>query len=665
MKKIALFSLALLALACSKDESSNGDPSRMTLSIDRSALNERVALKNTPVASNKTQTVTFNLIADVAAPILNGQQYYATSAEFYGNYVYVTYHIPGETYGGVLDVFDVTDPYHPQIVSELQIVDTDLHTVDIHSANTLWLSGARDIYSNNYQDNLPSHKGAVVLELGLANGALTTAAVEAPLPSYATNSVRLVGSDLFAIAGDSDGGMYKLSTGTLNTFYTTTASDTFQNAEFMDAANGTLIALEGGQNNQVVVRKYSNTADLSQVTTTTLPYNSTKVGKNVVRMKNGMAYMALGADGLVAMDVTSNAYTQYAQSGTSSGVDADDEFVYVANSSGGLAIFDHTNNMSAEGVYNYSGSANYVSTNGSYIFLANGDGGLKILYKVGSVDPYCSNLSYVASNSNININNSVALSSLGIYQEANGDQFYRWKVENKYAAAKTFTWTIGSLSGSMTVPGGGEAYFSTLIGGTLILAENGTQMASASSNSTVNDLTNCSGAPVASCDPSWNTIQSNVWVNVNGGQMFQLNANGATVNQINVNSNGYIELCGILYTNYDVNNNATYIHTGELHTRSFHLNSGSTTTIDGTLTTTNNLAINAVYNHQGDIEVFGDLYLNSGANFTINGSLIVHGNMAINGTLNFVGNGNTVQVFGNVWHNSGGIVNGSYTGTTL
>jgi hypothetical protein len=362
-----------------------------------------------------------------------------------------------------------------------------------------------------------------------------------------------------------------------------------------------------------------------------LPYSSTKVGKNVIKVKDGLAYLAMGDDGLLTVNVSSQVKTLYTKGATSSGVDVDDDYIYMANTDGGLVILDKTNPATVEGTYTYTGSANYVSTNGNLIFIANGEGGLKILRKDAVLDPYCTNQTVIQINSGLTVNNQVKLTAMGTYVEVNGTPMKRWRLRNQTAQTETYNWEIygGTETGTLTIPSQGEAFFSTKSGGTMRVFLNSTLKQTKAHGGSTRYMATCSSTPPPSSCSSWPSLPGGTtWLTVNSGQVAQYNLGGSSITGINVNSGATLDMCGSLAVSSNANINANMSMEGSMTVQNVYINSGGT------------------FDMEGSLVIYGDLIINSGA------------------TLNFNGSGSTITVLGNVINN-GGTVSGSYTGTPL
>lgn len=378
-----LYLLLLISLfACKKEDITNPSVSSSTNFDGRvTYFWDRIE----PYPKSANDSIIFYHIADVSSPIVNGEVTSATGMEIIDHYCYVTYHIAGATYGGAIEVFDITTPSNPELVSQLIMNDTDFNECTI-SNGKLYAVGGRDIYSSDFTAN--DTKGGILLEIGLTNNLLSTNYRWAALPSYSGNSVTVAGDYLFVVSGSTGGGVFTLNKSDL----ALVQSDFIDNAKFCDIKNSQIgekmIVLQGypsaklheytaGPNN--VSNKIEHDI-LSQV----VPYN----GKAVLHIDNNDVYVCTGVNGLMGFHLN-NLSTPFLNfnsplEANSNGVDTDNEFIYIANGQEGLIIVNK-DDQTIHTIFSYEGSANYVQSNGQYVFIANGKGGLKIIRRVDPV----------------------------------------------------------------------------------------------------------------------------------------------------------------------------------------------------------------------------------------------------------------------------------------
>ncbi|MGV3631936.1 MAG: hypothetical protein ACO1O6_12070 [Bacteroidota bacterium] len=438
MKQIGflLAATTLLFLSCTKDKI-QPDGANSNASLSSSGFEGRITYfwnKIEPFPKSANDSITFYHIADVSSPVVNGHVCSATGMEIVGNLCYVTYHVAGAVYGGAIEVFDISTPANPELLSQLILNDTDFNECTI-SNGKLYAVGGRDVYSSDFTAN--NTKGGVVMEVTLgSDGTLSNNIRWGVLPSYSGNSVNAVGDYLFIASGSTGGGVFTLNKSDLSLVQ----ADYFDNAKFCDVKNNQMgekmVVLQGYP--EAKLHEYS--AGVNNIATKTVhnilsqnvPYN----GKAVVHIDNDDVYVCTGANGLMGFHANSlsTPFLEFDSpaSGHSNGVDTDPQFIYISNGQEGLIIVNK-DDMTIHTIFTYNGSSNYVQANGEYIFVANGKSGLKIIRRVDPLpeenecadrpefDPTMVNGTYV-----VNKNHALSYTGSGIITKdfSNFGEFY-------------------------------------------------------------------------------------------------------------------------------------------------------------------------------------------------------------------------------------------------
>ncbi|MES2587331.1 MAG: hypothetical protein V4622_00040 [Bacteroidota bacterium] len=381
---LLLLTLSIVLFSCKKDKNPETQATGTTF-LTTENLSSRIDYfwnKIEPFPKSLNDSITFYHLADVTSPTVNGEICSATSIEIVGNLCYVTYHIAGAVYGGAIEVFDISTPANPELISQLILTDTDFNHCTI-SDGKLYAVGGRDIYSSDFTIN--NTKGAILLEVTLNSGLLTTNFRWGVLPSYSGNSVNVVGDYLFVSAGSTGGGVFTLNKSDLSLVQ----SDYFDNAKFCDIKNNQIgdqmIVLQGypEANLHEYIAGSNNISGktIHNILNQNVPYN----GKAVVHIDNDDVFVCTGVNGL--MGFHTNALTtpfldfDSPGDGHANGVHTDANFIYIANGLEGLIIVNK-DDYTIHSIFSYNGSANYVRANGEYVFIANGKGGLKIIRRV-------------------------------------------------------------------------------------------------------------------------------------------------------------------------------------------------------------------------------------------------------------------------------------------
>jgi hypothetical protein len=325
----------------------------------------------------------FTLVADVDAPTTNdGRKLSATCIQIIGDYAYVSWHLNDgpQDYAGLLEVYDISNPTNPLIITTLWSADIDfnhLYASDNMNGNKrkLWAIGSRDIYSSNLSS--PAYLG----KFTLTNEIFTNNTFEQfDLPSFSGNSVIERNGLLYLVSGQTGGALTTMDTagGPLTT---QVSNDRLKYLDF--DGNKMIMLKQGNSSSELMVYDLPNPNFSTPTVIQVGPINPAD-GKNVAHINNGKVYVATGTYGLKVFDAITGSSSPIAtfnpSEGATNGVSTDDEYIYVANGESGLHILNK-NDATAVGNYNYDGSANFVASKSDFIFVANGTGGLKIIHK--------------------------------------------------------------------------------------------------------------------------------------------------------------------------------------------------------------------------------------------------------------------------------------------
>ncbi|WP_422356755.1 hypothetical protein [Roseivirga pacifica] len=392
MKKLLLILIAMSLLYSCKEDLNETIPEEAYMpdfEADEStaSLTNRVTSSNSEAFSLNSggNVIQFNKIAEVIPNQVNGFNLSATAVTELDDRVYVTYHIRGEEYGGEILTFDVSNSAQPQLLKSIVDPSADFNDIMMGQGTVnLWVAGARDVSVSGYDNT----NGAVALKIPLNGGKLprNSAAWEAPLASYSASSITRVpppaGSSngrIFVTSGSGGGISVIRGNDVDEVFHTRSVS----NAKHFDYDNdrGVFLRGNGDGSSSVDIYKLDDSFDFE---TFTIPYDVTPLGKNGVEVVGDYAYLAMGADGLVKVDLVNKTIVgtyKATGNGLANSVKVLDGLVYLANGSDGLIILDE-NDLSMLRNYKYDGSCNYVAIEKDLVFVANGStGGLIILQK--------------------------------------------------------------------------------------------------------------------------------------------------------------------------------------------------------------------------------------------------------------------------------------------
>lgn len=386
MKKLVLgiVGLSMLTWSCTEERLVilDQEANRFKTIENQETLAPRLEVFNTPVyLRGKSASASFTHVATVLPPTVSGTVVGATSVSKQGNYVYVAYNTTGENYGGSIDVIDVSVPNAPVLVSQLIATDVDFHEVYTEN-NYLFYGGQRDLASSNYPDT-NGHAGAVAGRFELSGGLLTARNKEQPYKGFAINSITRHGGRFHMISGNRNGGIITAKWG-FDIDNTPKSQVHFDGGQFIARDGSDIVALQGQPGQSTILHYYDyQTTQAGDAVKYTLPYDITDLDRNGIDVYQGDAYIAMGEDGLVIVDLQSGNHQQhyYSTTDVAKGVAVSKNFVFVANGNDGLVIADRNNiKLPQIGGYDINEDANDVIYDPSgWVFIAQGNGGLRIL----------------------------------------------------------------------------------------------------------------------------------------------------------------------------------------------------------------------------------------------------------------------------------------------
>lgn len=340
----------------------------------------------------------FYLVGEIASPVFSGNRVLsATHVAVKDNRAYVSYHynepdgspVSQSLYAGQVDVVNITNPNVPTIMQSATSEKADFNTMCLDfvssGGNTpLWI-GATDY-----------GVGGAVYKLNLVGGQIPSGAVMSRYktpPGKSVNGVSRAGDWLYASAGRTAGGAFVFNASNMQLL----AKDEYTNAKYSAVsstdAGGKHVVLKSGTSAKLYV--YSVDANHSLLNTIDVGSIEPEDGKSGIYVKNDICWVSMGYNGLKAFDLNTGAVvhtlsrSSMSAESITNGVSIDEDYVYVANGSGGLylcLIEPGQVELNVVGVYQYGASANYVTASNGLIFIANGREGLKILKKTGTTD---------------------------------------------------------------------------------------------------------------------------------------------------------------------------------------------------------------------------------------------------------------------------------------
>lgn len=334
----------------------------------------------------------FVLIAEVESPKKNGKLLSATSVSINGNYAYVSYHynednnadISMDLYEGVLEVIDISEPTLPVIHSTAHTDEADFNTLAFDEFSTpgqkkLWI-GATDfkiagaVYSLDLQDNVPASDAKLIRHKVTG--------------SKSVNGVSCTSDNLYVSAGRTEGGSYIFDLPNMEL----ASDESFTNAKSVVLTEDKHIVLISGASASIRIYDLHDNHKLIK----SFPIGEVKpaTGKSGMAVKDDLIWVAMGYNGLKAFNFNGDLIHTFTlppsdlsddDKPTTNGVALDNDYIYLANGSGGMYICEATTGVQEIEVleiYSFDKSTNYINVGQDLIFIANGKDGLKILRRV-------------------------------------------------------------------------------------------------------------------------------------------------------------------------------------------------------------------------------------------------------------------------------------------
>ncbi|WP_147243354.1 LVIVD repeat-containing protein [Chitinophaga flava] len=320
-----------------------------------------------------SNSASFTLIANVAAPVVGGNKLSATDVRFRNGYAYVSYHQNGEAYAGALEVFNVSNPVRPSIVQLVTFKDAEFNGLGLDDSR-LFAVGQRNPDKSKYKEN--NTRGAIIEKIPFSGDMLAgqNTFAEAPLPSFSGNSVLPANGSLWVVSGATGGGLFSLDYNSLSIL----TSQPDEKAKYL-ATNGNQNAFLTVAETEVHLKVFSNGGGMKDYK---LDLQVTPLdGKNVVVMDDEYAYITLSKYGVAKVKLSDGSIVaryQHKGKGLTNGATIDPCFVYLANGADGLVVLQKKD-LSLVGTVALPASSNLVAINNDMIFVASGTAGLQII----------------------------------------------------------------------------------------------------------------------------------------------------------------------------------------------------------------------------------------------------------------------------------------------
>ncbi len=401
---ITLFLAMIVLAACQKDDyyddKDQGDlVERQNVIINNnvSNLNQRMKIRNELVSIDRTNSsfsqksdehdetdytsnFAFKLKADVDPPQYNGQVFMATHVAIHNNYAFVSYNTRGSSYGGAVEVFDVSSITHPQIISQAIFPEADINSVD-YADGKVFIVGAMEKFEDFGFDDPAFFQ---VLDL---NAQMQIEAVDTiiDIASYSANSIRVTSENIFITSGDQ--GEFSVFNRDLDEIARVAIAD----ARSVAANSDNAFVLSGQPGTLHVFDKLSADFNYSFETDGA----NTPHSKSQISATDQYIFAALNEEGMKIFELDGTFRQQIPRPATPEGsadednvtnsVSVNESLVFMANGESGITVgeiieeLDDQLIIMGSMIFNDLQSSNYVESKDDLIFVASGLGGLKIL----------------------------------------------------------------------------------------------------------------------------------------------------------------------------------------------------------------------------------------------------------------------------------------------
>lgn len=382
MKKFLLSLLSAILIfgfsSCEKEKITN-DQKQPNLQIitDQDILSSLITPVNQPVefkganASELNYTWVYNISP---GDLANGSGMSASTVDAYDKAVYAAWHTRGVDYGSYLVSLSIINPDNPNVLQAVYFEDFDINDIELKTnVDRLFVAGASlvDINGNSVGD-----RNAMAMGMDVnTGGSLDMNSSDFWMAHFygaSANSITYVANQTLWLSTGSRGG--------LTVFRDYDQEDIelsidATNSKHFDATGDYGVLLSGTGFNESVLRVWDMSNLYAPETTYTIPYDVTPQGKNAVDINYNYAYLAMGNDGVVKVDLTNGEVVHRFDNDNGAfcnGVATDFRYVYAAYGADGLFVLDKET-FELVGNWNFDGSCNYVKRVGDYLFLANGD----------------------------------------------------------------------------------------------------------------------------------------------------------------------------------------------------------------------------------------------------------------------------------------------------
>lgn len=362
-----------------------GDTVQLTADTSASGANARVRASLNASVGRPPSATTFLRSAVVSAPRVNGSALLASHVVVRGSFAYVSYMTLGEVARGAVEVFDISTPDRPRLVSQAILSTSDVLALAVSDSHIYLATSSED----------PTYKERAVLErIALQGGRLSTTTTRVQLPSYVATGVDVSSKWVYVTSGNGGPGVGGLTILDRNTL-ARVSGDVFADARAVTGASGKYVAVSQG--GPARLRLY-NAATGALTSTVSLQGGTIPDSKSSVALTDTWGFVATGDGGVQVVDLSGGIVRGIVPRPNVPGVSSADavtnavslsgDFILAADGGAGVAVTwsDHRGVGSGQrptlvplGRLLLPGSANYIASDNNAMFVAQGSAGLQVL----------------------------------------------------------------------------------------------------------------------------------------------------------------------------------------------------------------------------------------------------------------------------------------------
>lgn len=326
----------------------------------------------------------FTLLAESLSPEFEGITMQATHVDIYNNYAFVSFNLKGPEFLGGVQVFDVSTPENPMVISEAILPYMDVSSL-AYFENKLYLAGAYDPTVNNTTYKTPA--AIAVLSMNQAMQISGTDSI-LDISSYVSTDISVANKNgeikIFCTSGDD--GEYQVYNGiTFLREFSEEVTDARaielydEKAYILKNNPGEVIVFDG---NAVAVQ-YALDANLTPESKSELDVNSH--GIFAALNANGLQYQKFDGTTTQHIPKPKTPEGELEENHVTNSVSVNDKLILIGNGGSGVYVGyigeQSNDSIVLLGKMNFSGSesVNFVHAEENLIFVASGLGGLKIL----------------------------------------------------------------------------------------------------------------------------------------------------------------------------------------------------------------------------------------------------------------------------------------------